>query len=191
MKGSPLALAARVGFALVAVVVVVVFARAVRDGEKRRSPETLVALLQPSYTGNDRLAPDFELADRTGRRYRLSSFRGKTVVLHFWSRTCPPCIDEIQRSIPVFEELAADRTDVVLLLVTVDSGWNAVAPIVPNGFRAPILFDPQRRVVAARYGTRLFPETWVIDSEGVVRARFDHVIDWSSTLWLDYLTALR
>jgi peroxiredoxin len=191
MKGSPLALVIRIGFALVAVVVVVVFSRAVRDGEKRRGPGALAAYLQPSYTGDNRLAPDFELADRTGRRYRLSSFRGKTVVLHFWSRTCPPCIDELQRSIPIFEELTQDRRDIVLLLVTVDSGWNAIAPIVPNGFRSPVLFDPQRRVVAARYGTRLFPETWVIDPEGVIRARFDHVIDWSSTVWLDYLAAVR
>lgn len=178
-------------FVLVALVAVVAFARAVRDGEVRRGAAGLVRYLAPDYVGNDRLAPDFELLDRHGRRYRLSSYRGKVVVLHFWTRTCEPCIDELQRSIPFFDEVVWGRGDVVLLLVTVDPSWEAIAPVVPRGLRAPILFDPQRRVVAGRYGTRLFPETWVIDPRGVIRARFDRPLDWSSPLLLDYLSSLR
>ena len=93
------------------------------------------------------------------------------MVLHFWTRTCEPCIDELQREIPVFDEVVRGRDDVALLLVTVDANWAAVAPLVPNGLRAPVLFDPSRRVVGGKYGTRLFPETWVVDPAGVIRAR--------------------
>jgi peroxiredoxin len=177
-------------FALVAVVVVWAFVGAARDGEHRRSPDALARLLAPNYSGNNRLAPDFDLTDQRGNHHHLQDYRGKVVVLHFWSRTCPPCIDELQREIPVFEELIRGRSDVVLLMVSVDAGWSAVEPLVPPGITSPMLFDPDRRVVARQYGTRQFPETWVIDPRGVIRARFDGTREWSTPLWIGYLNAL-
>ena len=65
-------------------------------------------------------APDFTLNDHRGRPFRLSSLRGKTVVLHFWSRDCPPCIQELAESLPAFDELIRGRTDIALVLVGVD-----------------------------------------------------------------------
>jgi cytochrome oxidase Cu insertion factor (SCO1/SenC/PrrC family) len=178
-------------FLVCAVAAVIVFARAVRDGESRRAPETLVQYLGPNYTGENRLAPDFELVDRHGTRHRLSALRGKVVVLHFWTRTCEPCIDELQRSIPAFDEIVRSRNDLALVTVTIDANWEAIAPLVPPGLQAPILFDPERTVVSGRYGTQLFPETWVIDPRGVIRARFDHPLEWDSPLLISYLDSLK
>ncbi|MBL8678266.1 MAG: TlpA family protein disulfide reductase [Myxococcales bacterium] len=183
--------AAQAFFALSALGVVVTFGGAVRDGETRRSPDTLVRMLQPDYEGRNRTAPDFTLRDKDGRPVRLSDFRGKTVVLHFWSRTCAPCIDELQRSLPAFDELVHGRSDVALVLVTTDPDWNSVQELVPDGFKSPILFDPSSSVVGGRYGTRLFPETWVIDPRGVIRARFDRTLEWDSSVFFDFLLSLR
>src|SRR5262249_27847384 len=150
-------------FAAAAVAAVLAFVAAARDGEARRAPEVLAQLLGPDYTGEDRLAPDFDLLDRQGRHHRLSELRGKVVALHFWTRPCEPCVDELQREIIAFDEIAQGRHDVALVLVTVDAGWAQIEPLLPPGLRTPVLFDPDRRVVAGKYGTRLFPETWVID----------------------------
>jgi peroxiredoxin len=182
---------AQAAFVLVAIGAMGVFASSAKDGETRRAPDNLVRYLNPSYTGENRTAPDFDLTDRTGRHVRLSDYRGKTVVLHFWTRTCGPCVEELQTTIPAFDEMVKDRRDIALLMVTVDADWNAIAPLVPRDFHAPILFDPRRQVVTAKYGTRLFPETWVIDRDGVIRARFDHTIEWDSPLFIDYLATLR
>lgn len=35
------------------------------------------------------LAPDFSLPDQTGRVHRLSAYRGKIVIVNFWSAECP------------------------------------------------------------------------------------------------------
>lgn len=183
--------AAQMAFALAALGTVIVFGGAVRDGETRRAPEALLRLMQPEYEGRNRTAPDFTLRDKDGRPVRLSDYRGKTVVLHFWSRTCAPCIDELQRSLPAFDELVHGRNDVALVLVTTDPNWESVSTLVPDGFKAPILFDPQSAVVGAKYGTRLFPETWVIDPRGVIRARFDRTIEWDSSVFFDFLLSLR
>lgn len=48
-----------------------------------------------------RLAPDFFLPQLTGERIRLSSYRGKVILLDFWATWCDSCRDEI----PHFVEL--------------------------------------------------------------------------------------
>jgi len=46
-------------------------------------------------------------------------------------------------------------------------------------------------VVTDAFGTKLFPETWIIDKNGVVRLRFDGAFDWSSPVALDLIRAYR
>ena len=124
---------AQVVFLVAAVAAVMVFASVVQDAERRRSPDHLVELLNPSYVGDNRVAPDFDLVDRNGEHHHLRDYRGKTVVLHFWTRTCEPCVDELQRTIPTFDEIITARDDIALLMVTVDSNWEAISPLVPPG----------------------------------------------------------
>jgi len=47
-----------------------------------------------------------------------------------------------------------------------------------------VLFDPDKRVVRDKFGTRMYPETWVIDSEGIIRFRVDGARDWSDPVAL-------
>ena len=44
--------------------------------------------------GHRPLAPDFSAASLTGTTIKLSSYRGKTVVLNFWGSWCAPCRQE-------------------------------------------------------------------------------------------------
>lgn len=44
--------------------------------------------------GHRPLAPDLTGTSLTGGTIKLSSYRGKTVVLNFWGSWCPPCRDE-------------------------------------------------------------------------------------------------
>jgi peroxiredoxin len=186
---SPTVTAATGVFVVAALAAGVGFGAAALDGEHRRST-ALVTALRPDYVGNDRLAPDFSLRDRDGRTVRLSSLRGRTVVLHFWSKECPPCIEELAESLPAFDELVQGAPELALVLVTVDPDWDSIAPLIPRSMRAPILFDPGRTVVERRYGTKLFPETWIIDPRGVIRARFDRTLDWTNPALLSFVRSL-
>ena len=183
---SPLVTSVIGAFVVAALAAGVGFGAAALDGEHRRGT-ALTAALRPDYVGDDRLAPDFTLRDRHGQPLRLSSLRGRTVVLHFWSRECPPCIEELAESLPAFDELVQGAPELALVLVSVDASWEAVAPLVPPSMRAPMLFDPERAVVERRYGTKLFPETWIIDPRGVIRARFDRTLDWTNPALLSFV----
>jgi peroxiredoxin len=177
---------------------VFMFASAFVDGEARRREAPLRALLgnaaydalsssepiDQHYMGDDRLAPDFSLQRRDGSAWRLSEHRGRVLVLNFWTVTCGPCVEEM----PTLEDLARvveNRDDIELVTISVDRDWDTVSTVVPASSPIPVLLDPDRSVVRGMFGTRLFPETWIVDPRGVIRLRVDGARDWSTGVALD------
>jgi peroxiredoxin len=188
-----LSVAAQLGFVLVAALLVYGFVAVTKEGETRRVCSA-PCFLHPDYMAADRRAPDFSMKDLRGATVTLESLRGKVVVLNFWTKTCGPCLEEM----PEIAELAKvlrDRSDVVVVTVSVDEGPDDVRPTLQTVLREEppfeVLFDPESNVVRQKYGTRLFPETWFIDKRGVIRARFDGAREWANPLVVDYIDALR
>ena len=72
-----------------------------KDAERRRLCSPLCGM-RPNYAAQNRLAPDFELESLAGGKVSLSQYRGKVVILNFWTKTCPPCLEEM----PSLVELA-------------------------------------------------------------------------------------
>ena len=184
---------AQVAFVVVAALLVYGFVGVTKEGELRRVCSA-PCFLHPDYMAADRKAPDFTLKDLKGNPVTLSSLKGKVVILNFWSKTCGPCLEEM----PSFAELAQilkDRPDVVMLAVTTDDGPEDVKPTLQTVLRGDppfrVLFDPDAKVVDGRYGTHLFPETWLIDPRGVIRARFDGARDWTNPLIVNFIDSLR
>ncbi len=58
-------------------------------------------------------APDFTLKDLQGGRQTLSGYRGKLVLLNFWSTTCPPFVQEL----PSLNDLYKDQKQAGLLVL--------------------------------------------------------------------------
>ena len=169
------------------------FVLTARDGETRRACTALCAL-KPDYTGRNRTAPDFELPDTTGKKVKLSSFRGKTVILHFWTKTCRPCLEELPELASLAKALKP-HPEVMLVTITTDADAPDAQATLSSvlGDQNPflVLIDPDGDdVVVGKYGTKLFPETWFIDGKGVIRARFDGPRDWQAALTLDLAKAL-
>jgi peroxiredoxin len=181
---------------------VVGFARAIVDGEQQRREAPLRAVLtdalferlergektEQSYLGKTLRAPDFTLLDKDGKPWTLSAQRGKTVVLNFWSITCQPCVEEMPSLIEL-AELAQRKGDVEVIAISTDANWKAVSALFPPHNKLKVLFDPDRKVVQGKYGTRLYPETWVIDPKGIVRMRVDGPRDWSAPIALDAIAS--
>jgi len=114
-------------------------------------------------------APDFALEDAAGKTIRLSDFRGRVVVLRWWSHWC--CsharidladlqLDHLQygdRGLTVIGANPRDSRGVVSLLqVELDLTY-------------PLLLDPVGEK-AYRWGV-VGPTTFLIDREGVIREK--------------------
>lgn len=175
---------AQIAFILFAAVAVFAFVRSAQNDQRHTSCTALCAFA-PEYAGRNRQAPDFELPDMNGNRVRLSQYRGKTVFLNFWSKTCKPCLDEMP-SLAELSKVASGRKDLVVVTVSTDEGPDDVRDtlkvLLNSDIPFPVLFDPEAKIVGELYGTRLFPETWIIDPKGIIRARFDGARNWSASL---------
>ncbi len=124
-------------------------------------------------------APEFRLTALDGRQVSLSDYRGKVVMVHFWATWCPPCVEEI----PTLERLYRGLLgkDFAILAVSVDEGGaEAVTSFMQrNRLSLPVLLDP-RRSVSRLYGTFKFPETYLLDRDGVVRYKVIGPSDWTA-----------
>jgi peroxiredoxin len=124
-------------------------------------------------------APEFRLSSLDGKAVDLSSSRGKVVMVHFWATWCPPCVEELPTLERLYTEYAGK--DLEILAVSVDEGGaGAVVPFLrKNGFSLPVLLNPDQSVSKA-YGTFKFPETYLVDREGIVRKKVIGAVDWMS-----------
>ncbi len=185
--------AAQLGFVVFAAMVVYSFVATAREGETRRKCGA-TCLLQPSYAGAERRMPSFEVQDLEGRIRKSSDWEGHLIVLNLWTKTCGPCLEEM----PAFAQLAKilqSRADVVVATISTDDSADEVRDTLKSVLREPPVFetliDPESRVVNGKFGTDLFPETWIIDRNGIVRARFDGARNWSDAAVVEMVDEIR
>jgi len=115
-------------------------------------------------------APDFTLErlDEEGE-LRLSSLRGKVVVLNVWASWCIPCKEEAPFLEQVWQQ-NRDRDVVVVGLDAKDFRSDARRFMRRFGLTFPIVYDGPADAIGG-YGVTGFPETFVIDRDGnVVKA---------------------
>jgi peroxiredoxin len=121
-----------------------------------------------SFSGQ---APNFDLENFAGGRARLSDYRGKVILLNFWSTGCPPCVAET----PDFVDLYKDYRERGLVILGVSLDRNPRAVLYPfirkHKIDYPILFADSR--VTTDYGGIIYiPTTFLIDREGMIRRQY-------------------
>lgn len=131
-------------------------------------------------------APAFTLPMMDQRPMSLDDQRGKVVLVHFWATWCPPCVEEMPQLQKLYEQLAGPAFEVLAVSVD-DSAGMLQSFLKKQGISLPVLFDPGRDI-ASRYGTRKFPETYVLDRRGTVRYKVIGPMDWTQP---DALATLR
>lgn len=134
-------------------------------------------------------APDFTVQD-ADRSVTLSKFRGQVVVLTFWATWCPPCIQETPSLVQMQQRMKDKGVTAIAVSIDVDDGayhkflkdYHMDAPMIT-------VRDPDQRA-SNLYGTHIWPETYVIDRNGVIRRKFIGAVDWNSREVTDFLAKL-
>ncbi|GAA5512325.1 thiol:disulfide interchange protein CycY [Deinococcus carri] len=130
-----------------------------------------VALLQPNKGPASPLvgkpAPDFTLITLDGKPFRLRDHLGEPVVVNFWASWCIPCREEA----PLLGEFARDARNLTMVGVVFQDQPEAARAFVREfAVPYPSVLDPQSRV-AIDYGVAGIPETFFIDTNGVVQEK--------------------
>jgi cytochrome c biogenesis protein CcmG/thiol:disulfide interchange protein DsbE len=114
-------------------------------------------------------APDFSLVDLDGNPVLLSGLRGSPVLVNFWASWCAPCVEEFPLLRAAATEHAADGL-VVVGIVYQDRSEAARDFMERFDATWPAVMDPGG-IVAEHYGIYGPPETFFIDTDGVISAR--------------------
>jgi peroxiredoxin len=146
---------------------------------------TLVLILSLTFWNTDcssaktsSLAPDFTLNDICGKKVTLSQFRGKVVILNFWSIWCGPCLAEMLSLNKLYLELK-DK-GLVVLAVAEDPAEKPVRSYInEKGLVFSVLMDKERKVYF-KYSLYGIPVSFLIDKKGVIVEKFIGKRDWNS-----------
>ena len=120
-------------------------------------------------------ANDFSLPGRDGKAVKLSSLKGKVVLLDFWATWCAGCKVEIPWFIE-FDKAYRAQGLAALGVSMDDEGWKTIEPYLKaHPISYPIVagnFD-----AAGPYGITALPVTVLLDRAGRVAARHVGVVD--------------
>lgn len=139
----------------------------------------------------DEAAQNFTLPRVDGAGMQsLEDYRGRWVFLNFWASWCAPCREEMPSMRDLAQRLPDDRF--VMVGISEDEDMEAMTGFLSSvgvdGTHIELLVDqtvgasegqPQTGAVAQAWGSQLLPETWLIDPEGRVVARFQGGYDWT------------
>ena len=120
-------------------------------------------------------APDFTVSDGT-TRVHLADYRGKLVLVNFWATWCGPCVEEL----PSLLQFHHDHPDIVVLAISVDEDEDAYRNFVASRHVDLITVRDPSEAVATKFSTEQWPETYMIDRNGMIRRRFVGATDWTS-----------
>ncbi|WP_400247818.1 TlpA disulfide reductase family protein [Niallia sp. JL1B1071] len=111
-------------------------------------------------------APNFTLENLNGNKVQLSDFKGKSVMINFWTTWCPPCKKEML-DIETFSK--EKRKDWVVLAVNVDGGNEAGVRqfVQERKLTFPVLMD-EKEEVANQYHILSIPTTYFLNNEGII-----------------------
>ncbi|WP_420239955.1 TlpA family protein disulfide reductase [Telmatobacter bradus] len=137
----------------------------------------------PSQMGKP--APDFTISDGQ-TSVHLANYRGQVVLLNFWATWCGPCVEEMPSLLQLHHQLPG----VAIVAVSVDEDADAYKSFLSRRHVDLITVrDPQEKA-AGLFHTDMWPETYVIDRQGMIRRKFIGAQDWNSPEIVRYLKTL-
>lgn len=125
-----------------------------------------LALNPPTVVKAGEEAVDADMYDLEGKVHHLAEFRGKYVLLDFWSRGCGPCMMS-QPELKEISEMYKDSLEVVSLSIENRKGWEEASKAHAMTWNNWNDLE-ETNGLYARYGVRGIPHFVLISPEGKV-----------------------
>jgi thiol-disulfide isomerase/thioredoxin/outer membrane lipoprotein-sorting protein len=126
------------------------------------------------------IAPEFELSKADGDKLKLSSLRGKTVVVDFWGTWCLPCKKAAPELQKIHEARKGQPFDLLAVAVRERSDEAPISYMKEKGYTYTLLLRGDD--VAKQYGIKAYPTYVVVNAQGVITARIESIEDLTNRL---------
>lgn len=113
-------------------------------------------------------APDVSLLTITGQTLRLSSFKGKPVIVTFWATDCAACVKEIPDLIDLYHDYHDKGFEIIAIAMYYDPPNHVVEMSKAKQIPYHVALDLRAEHAQAFGEVRLTPTTFVIDADGVI-----------------------
>lgn len=114
-------------------------------------------------------APDFELPDLQGNLHRLSDYRGRIVIVNFWSCECPHSERTDRSTMACLVQWGAE-VELLSIAANRSESVHSVAEAV-QARRLPRVLVDAEHVVADLYEAVSTPHVFLVDKDGILRYR--------------------
>jgi len=124
--------------------------------------------------------PDFSLPDLHGKVHRLSDYRGRIVIVNFWSCECPHSERTDKAILSMFVQYMHRAADAVQVwqdevsMLSIASNRNETVEALQNAAESrslPTVLLDADCAAADLFNAQTTPHVFVIDREGVLRYR--------------------
>lgn len=136
---------------------------------------TLLVVWPATMRAQARTPPDFVLKDLSGRNVRLSSYRGKIVLLNFWATWCPPCKAEMPELVAWQRKYRARGLQVIGVTYPPTNRTEVRRFVRRIRANYPIVLGT-KEIKALFYEGETLPITVIIDREGNIRETIEGIL---------------
>lgn len=130
------------------------------------------AQIASESVGIGKPAPDIDLPDPNGKKIKLSSLKGKVVLLDFWASWCGPCRVEMPNVVAAYKKYKDKGFTVYSVSLDKDgAAWkNSISSLgmVWENHVSDLKFWQSE--AAARYGVQGIPAVFLLDKDGIIVA---------------------
>ena len=146
-------------------------------------------------TGCDRTTHPAQVGERApaivirdgSQTVSLKQYQGKVVVLNFWASWCVYCAAEW----PSLEQLQQQVPNVVVVAVAFDTQPADYRQyLTDNNLHNMTVVNDTTNQSSNAFDTTRPPETYIIDTHGVIRRKFIGAQDWTTPEIINYLRNL-
>lgn len=117
---------------------------------------------------NGALAPDFSLADINGALHELIQYRGRIVILNFWSAECPWSEHSDRRLLQAAQEWDDEMVAILFIASNANESIDLIRQVAEERNLPLVLVDTDHQV-ADLYGAVTTPQVFLLDPSGHVR----------------------